>query len=112
MTFTVMLLGRHECECHAVRASTPGQERLWLVLPFRDQDGWLNNQQASRIRRQLDGSSDKGLDPAEYMPLTKDAARRAAKLEERHRRNDTRFPHDNPSSSRFRLLSAVGPNGG
>jgi RloB-like protein len=84
---------------------------LWLILHFQDQDGWLDNQQADRIRRQLDGSSDKGLDPAKYMLLTKDAARRAAKLEERHRRNDTQFPHDNPSSTMFRLLSAVGSGG-
>lgn len=84
---------------------------LWLVLHFRDQDGWLDNQQVSRIRWQLDGSSGKGLDPAKYMPLIKDAASRASRLEERHRRNETHFPHDNPSSSMFRLLSAVEPPG-
>jgi hypothetical protein len=57
---------------------------LWLILHFRDQGGWLDSQQANRVRRQLDGSSGKGLDPAKYMPLIKDAARRAARLEELH----------------------------
>jgi hypothetical protein len=65
----------------------------------------------SAIRRRLDGSSGKGLDPATYMPLIKDAASRASRLEDRHRRNETQFPHDNPSSSMFRLLSAVEPPG-
>lgn len=82
---------------------------LWLILHFQDQDGWLDNQQASRIRRRLDGSSGKELDPAKYMALVSDAAARATRLDERHRRDETRFPHDNPSSGMFRLLSAVGP---
>jgi hypothetical protein len=83
---------------------------LWLILHFRDHGRWLDNEQASRLRRQLDGSSGKGLTPAEYMPLIKDAARRAAKLEERHSRDGTPFPHDNPSSGMFRLFAAVEPD--
>ena len=35
---------------------------LWLILHFRDHGGWLDNDEACRIRRQLDGSRDKGLD--------------------------------------------------
>jgi hypothetical protein len=49
---------------------------LWLILHFRDHGAWLDNNQARRLRRQLDGSGDKGLDAASYMPLTAEAARR------------------------------------
>jgi hypothetical protein len=83
---------------------------LWLILHFRDEGRWLNNEQACKLRRQLDRSGGKGLDPAKYMALVKDAARRAAKLEERHRLDETAFPHDNPSSGMFRLFAAVEPS--
>jgi hypothetical protein len=80
------------------------------ILHFRDQGGWLDNDQARKLRRQLDGTSDKGLDAAKYMPLASDAARRAAKLDERHRRDGALFPKDNPSSGMHRLLAAVEPS--
>jgi hypothetical protein len=82
---------------------------LWLILHFRDHGGWLDNGHAKRLRQQLDGSNDKGLDVARYMPLVSDAARRAAKLDERHRRDGTPFPEDNPSSGMYRLLASVEP---
>jgi len=50
---------------------------------------------------------DKGIAPAKYMPHVGQASARAAKLEERHLRNDTRFPTDNPSSGMHRLIAAV-----
>jgi hypothetical protein len=43
------------------------------------------------------------------MPLAGDAARRAAELDERHQRNGTTFPDDNPSSGMHRLLASVEP---
>jgi len=43
------------------------------------------------------------------MPFTAYAARRAAELDRRHLQNSTVFPHDNPSSSMHRLLTAVEP---
>jgi hypothetical protein len=82
---------------------------LWLILHFQDHTAWQDNNQARRLRRQLDGSSDKGLDAAKYMPLTAGAARRAAGLDRRHLRDGTVFPHDNPSSGMHRLLAAVEP---
>jgi hypothetical protein len=82
---------------------------LWLILHFEDQGAWLDNDTARRARRTLDGSSDKGLDAAKYMPLAGDAARRAAELDVRHQRNGTAFPDDNPSSGMHRLLAAVEP---
>jgi len=49
---------------------------LWLILHFQDHAAWLDNNEARRLRRQLDGSSDKGLDAAKYMPFTAYAAPR------------------------------------
>jgi hypothetical protein len=83
---------------------------IWLILHFRDHGGWLDNDEACRIRRQLDGSRDKGLDTQKYMPLIRDAARRAEKLDESHHRDGTRFPSDNPSSGMYRLLATVEPS--
>ena len=82
---------------------------LWLILHFQDHTSWLDNNQARRLRRELDGSGDKGLDAAKYMPLAADAARRAADLHRRHLRDGTVFPQDNPSSGMHRLLAAVEP---
>jgi len=82
---------------------------LWLILHFQDHARWSDNDEARRRRRQLDGSSDKGLDAAKYMPLFADAARRAGELDERHRQNGTAFPDDNPSSGMHRLIAAVEP---
>jgi hypothetical protein len=82
---------------------------LWLILHFQDHTAWLDNNQARRLRRQLDGSGDKGLDAARYMPLAADAARRGADLDSRHLRDGTVFPQDNPSSGMHRLLAAVDP---
>jgi hypothetical protein len=84
---------------------------LWLILHFKDQGAWLDNDGARRLRRRLDGSRDKGLDAAKYMPLTGDAARRAAELDKRHLQNDCPFPGNNPSSGMHRLLAAVEPAG-
>gem|GEM_PF-4133378 len=42
------------------------------------------------------------------MPHAEEAARRAAELDEVHRRNGKSFPQDNPSSGMHRLLAAVG----
>jgi hypothetical protein len=88
---------------------------LWLILHFQDHSAWLDNIEARRLRRQLDGSSDKGLDAAKYIPLTADAIGRAAELDNRHLHDGTVFPQDNPSSGMHRLLKAVEPpstNGG
>lgn len=82
---------------------------LWLILHFQDHGAWLDNNAARRARRRLDGSSNKGLDAARYMPLTGDAALRAAELDQRHQRNGTSFPNDNPSSGMHRLLASVEP---
>lgn len=82
---------------------------LWLILHFQPHGGWLDNDGARRLRRRLDGSADKSLDPARYMPLVADAARRAGELEKRHQRDGVSMPDDNPSSGMHLLISAVEP---
>lgn len=90
-----------------VAVSNPSFE-LWLILHFQDQSSWLDNDGARRLRRQLDGCTGKGLDPGKYVPNIQEATRRAVALDERHLRNATSFPHDNPSSGMHRLVAATG----
>jgi RloB-like protein len=80
---------------------------VWLVLHLQEQGSWLNNEQAVKLRRRLDRSAGKGLDPARYMPHVSTASQRAAKLDERHQRDGTSFPDDNPSSGMHRLITSV-----
>jgi hypothetical protein len=82
---------------------------LWLILHFNDHGAWLNTDDARRLRRSLDGTPGKSLETAKYMPLVAVAARRAADLETRHKKNATVFPHDNPSSGMHRLIASVQP---
>jgi hypothetical protein len=82
---------------------------LWLILHFNDHGAWLDNDAARRLRRGLDGSSDKSLEAAKYMPLVAAAARRAADLETRHQKNGAILPDDNPSSGMHRLIASIQP---
>jgi hypothetical protein len=82
---------------------------LWLILHFQRRGGWLDSAEAVRLRSQLDGSPDKSLDPARYMPYVDDATGRAADLDARHERDGTTFPQDNPSSGMHRLIASVRP---
>jgi hypothetical protein len=82
---------------------------VWLILHFQDQQAWLENDAAYKLRAKLDGTAGKGLDAARYMPMVATAARRAARLDERHLRDGTRLPHTNPSSGMLHLLAAVQP---
>ncbi|MFG2038221.1 RloB family protein [Dactylosporangium sp. NPDC048998] len=82
---------------------------LWLVLHFRDYRRFLDNEEARRVRRDHDGSADKGIDGVVYMPYKRDAARRAAALDRVHQQNGNRIPNDNPSSGMHRLMESVLP---
>jgi hypothetical protein len=82
---------------------------LWLALHFADHDAWLDNDDARRLRRKHDGQLDKGLDASRYMPNRRAAASRALRLERRHAKDRTAFPHDNPSSGMHRLIASVEP---
>ncbi|MFF5080825.1 hypothetical protein ACFY36_27555 [Actinoplanes sp. NPDC000266] len=59
--------------------------------------------------RRHDSQLDKGLDGSLHMPRRHAAAAKAVKLEERHRRDGTAFPDDNPSSGTHLLLASVEP---
>lgn len=80
---------------------------VWLVLHHQEHDAWLETKAAERLRHQLDGSTDKEVDPAKYMQNIGKAASLAVKLEERHKRDGTSFPNDNPSSGMHRLIASV-----
>lgn len=89
-----------------VAVSNPCFE-LWLVLHFQEYGAWLDTDQACKLRQRLDGSKDKGLDAARYMPFVTAAADRAVRLDDRHQQDGTRFPDTNPSSGMHRLLAAI-----
>jgi len=80
---------------------------LWLILHHRDQTAFLNTHVAESKSRHLDGRSGKGIDPDQYLPRREVAAERAVLLRERHLRQGTEFPNDNPSSTMFELLAAI-----
>jgi hypothetical protein len=81
---------------------------IWLILHFEPHGSWLDNDGARRLRRRLDGVSDKSLDPAKYMPLVSKAMYNAATLGKRHLRDGTEFPRDNPSSGMHLLVASTG----
>ena len=60
---------------------------LWLILHFRDHHSWLDNADARRLRRHLDGATGKDLEPAKYMRNIHQAVARAASLHKRHLRD-------------------------
>lgn len=101
----ILIANTHSIE---LAVSNPCFE-LWLILHFRDHHAWLDNNDARRQRRQLDGSTDKSLDPANYMSGVARAAHRAAELDKRHQQNGTVFPQNNPSSGMHRLIASVEP---
>jgi hypothetical protein len=61
------------------------------------------------MSRKLDGRPGKTIDSAVYLPLRKQAARRAQRLEQNHSLSDTALPNDNPSSGMRHLLRALEP---
>ncbi|MEV6983789.1 RloB family protein [Sphaerisporangium sp. NPDC051017] len=82
---------------------------LWLILHFEDQTAFMNNGDAERRSRRLDGRTGKGIDAGMYMEHRHVASQRAALLAKRHARDETLFPDDNPSSTMGDLLDAIEP---
>ncbi|MBH0776819.1 RloB family protein [Nocardia bovistercoris] len=72
---------------------------IWLILHHCRHAGHISTDGAIQLRRELDGSDGKHLDGPLYMKLADDAVRHAQSLREKHRRDGTEFPDDNPSSS-------------
>lgn len=89
-----------------IAISNPSFE-LWLVLHHQNQTAFLDNDGARRLRRELDGSADKHLDPERYLPQRAAAATRAAALQKLHERNGSVFPQNNPMTTMHRLVSSV-----
>ncbi|MGH3852899.1 MAG: RloB family protein [Pseudonocardiaceae bacterium] len=80
---------------------------LWLILHFEDQTAFLDTDETESRSRKLDGRSDKRINAEQYMPRRHKAAQRASSLSCRHERDQTPFPHDNPSSTMSDLLKAI-----
>ncbi|MCS7484819.1 RloB family protein [Umezawaea endophytica] len=80
---------------------------LWLILHHKDYNKFCNTGVAESASRKLDGRAGKSIDPSVYIPLRKVAAKRAKALESRHESNETRFPHDNPSSGMHSFLQSL-----
>ncbi|MEV0793360.1 RloB family protein [Kribbella sp. NPDC050459] len=89
-----------------VAVSNPCFE-LWLILHHQPHTGFLDNRGAEALSSRLDGRQGKRIDGAGYMKLRRDAYIRAEALADRHERDGTTFPNDNPSSSMYRLLAAI-----
>lgn len=80
---------------------------LWLILHHRDLTKFVSTAEVESMSRKLDGRTGKSIDGSVYMPLRKQAARRAERLEQRHKNNGTSFPDDNPSSGMHHFLRAL-----
>jgi RloB-like protein len=85
---------------------------VWLILHIKQFGRWCDTAEAEKRSRDLDGRAGKGLGgAADYMPKRRLAADRAKRLADRHRREGTNFPHDNPSSGMYLFLAALEPEG-
>jgi RloB-like protein len=80
---------------------------VWLMLHYKDFGKPSDTDEVERKSRALDGRQGKSIDASLYMPLRKAAAKRARMLDERHERNGTSFPHDNPSSGMYLFLETL-----
>jgi hypothetical protein len=97
------LAARHGIE---IAMSNPSFE-LWLILHHQNQTAFLDNDGARRLRRELDGSADKHLDPKQYLPHRAAAATRATELGLYHEKNGSSFPQNNPITTVHRLVASV-----
>jgi hypothetical protein len=100
----VKLAHRHDIH---LAISNPCFE-IWLLLHFKNRTRWTDTDKADAESRKLDGRAGKRIDASVYLPNRATAARRAAVLAAMHEKNENRFPHDNPSSTMFALLDALG----
>ncbi|WP_284742301.1 RloB family protein [Amycolatopsis sp. RTGN1] len=80
---------------------------VWLILHHQQFSKFANTDEVESASRKLDGRPGKSIDAATYMPLRKEASKRAKLLEKRHDDNGTWFPHDNPSSGMHHFLLAA-----
>jgi hypothetical protein len=76
-------------------------------MHFKDVTAFLSTDNAELSSKCADGRAGKHINADIYMPKRGDAVRRAEQLEERHLRNGTSPPDDNPSSGMFKFLKAI-----
>ncbi len=81
---------------------------IWLLLHFKDHTRWTDTATAESESKKHDGRTGKRIDASVYLPKRAAAARRTAALATMHKKNNKRTPHDNPSSTMFALLNALG----
>ncbi len=80
---------------------------VWLTLHHKELNKFEYTATVESVSRALDKRAGKSIDAARYMPLRRKAAERAQNLDARHRRNGTKFPHDNPSSGMYKFLISL-----
>lgn len=80
---------------------------VWLILHHKEFNQFHETAVVESRSRDLDRRLGKGIDAAPYMPLRRQAAQRARRLDEDHERNGTVFPHNNPSSGMYKFLLSL-----
>lgn len=80
---------------------------VWLILHHQEFGRFSKTSEVESSSRALDNRAGKNIDASLYIPLRGVAARRAKILEERHERDGTKFPHDNPSSGMHLFLRSL-----
>ncbi|MDA8025808.1 MAG: RloB family protein [Actinomycetota bacterium] len=80
---------------------------IWLLLHLEECRKALSTEEACRLRRARDGSSDKGIDPGKYVEFIEQACERAKENDRRHVDDGIDFPDNNPSSGMYKLIDAL-----
>lgn len=80
---------------------------VWLILHHQDFNRFSSTSEVVSCSRALDNRLGKSIDASLYMPLRREAAKRAKILETRHQRDGTQRPHDNPSSGMHLFLRSL-----
>ena len=80
---------------------------LWLVLHHTFHNGFLSTDDAVALRKRLDGTADKHLDPAVYRKQRPQAVTFAQRLRAKHEGDGTNFPEDNPSTEMDLLVQEL-----
>lgn len=72
---------------------------IWLILHHQYFAKYISTDEAIRKRKEIDSSDLKHLNPDLYRPLIEQAIKNAVRLRQKHAKDGTLFPEDNPSSS-------------
>jgi hypothetical protein len=80
---------------------------LWLLLHDEDATSYLTTRDAVAAANCLPEVVGKTIDAAQLVARRSAAVRRARKLDERHSKNGTAHPDDNPSTTVYRLIEGL-----